>query len=147
MQPSATDWMSAVASVFGALVGIVALVAIFGFRKQIALHSRQLKLDLENVYVARYWQVMDDLAASGDDEAESRHIDRYLKLAEDQCDLRARRRITKSTWLYWKAGIVDQLIEERFSNVVHDTPSRNLQHIRKLQGDSDYDPPRTRTSN
>src|SRR4051812_13156318 len=105
--PTITDWISAGAGVLAAAVGVFALLALLGVRRQIALQRRQLKLDLENVYVGRYWQVMDDLAGATR-RTRSRHIWRYIQLSEDQCDLRARGRITGSTWRYWRNGILEQ---------------------------------------
>jgi len=143
---SVTDWISAIATAIAAVVGVAALVAIFGVRKQIALHSRQMKLDLENVYVARYWQVMDDLAASKGADTKRRHILRYLQLSEDQCDLRARRRITNSTWRYWRSGIVEQLADVEFAGTVLASPAHLLDHVRKLAADPTYEPERIRAA-
>lgn len=141
MEPSVTDWISAVSSVAAVAVGLGALVAVFAVRKQIKLQRRQLKLDLENVYLSRYWQIMDDLALVGADvEARQLHILRYLRLSEDQCDLQARRRVTESTWRYWRVGILEQLSEADFRVALQAAPAELFDHLRRLAGDPEYDP-------
>jgi hypothetical protein len=82
---------------------------------------------------------MDDLA-----EVSKRfrpvQIGRYLRLSEDQCDLRARKRITNSTWLYWRDGIVEQLADPDFQVALQDAPPSLYDHLRRLSADSSYDP-------
>lgn len=139
--PSVTDWISAVASSLGVIVAGGALWAIAGVRKQIALQRKQLKLDLENVYVARYWAIMDDLDDTSPDSDKRRvHIGRYLRLSEDQCDLRARKRITESTWNYWRSGIAEQLTTVEFQQELDAQRADLFDHVRRLSADSSYDP-------
>lgn len=139
--PLVTDWISAVASIIGTIVAAGALWAIFGVRRQIALQRRQLKLDLEHVYVGRYWSIMDDLMAAPTGSADRRHhIERYLRLSEDQCDLRARKRITTSTWHYWRQGIAEQLAEDETREVLLAQRDDLLEHLRRLTADANYDP-------
>lgn len=57
--PSVTDWISAVSSLMGAVVAGGALWAVVEVRTQIRLQRKQLKLDVENVYVNRYRSIMD----------------------------------------------------------------------------------------
>ena len=140
MAPSVTDWISAVSSALAVVVGVFALVAVFGVRKQVRLQRRQLKLDLENVYVTRYWQVMDDLASASIGQVRRGHIARYLRLSEDQCDLRPRRRITKSTWTYWRDGIVEQLKDAEFAAGLEEARSDLFDHLRRLIDNPKYDP-------
>lgn len=139
--PLITDWISAASSLIGALVAVGALWAIAGVKKQISLQRRQLKLDLEHVYVSRYWTIMDDLIAApvGSSDREI-HIERYLRLSEDQCDLRARKRITNSTWRYWRTGILEQLADEATRMVLEEQRSDSFVHLRRLSQVATYDP-------
>lgn len=146
--PLITDWISAIAAIFGALVGVGALVAVLAVRKQVKLQRKQLKLDLENVYLVRYWAIMDDLLTSKPESVDRRrHIARYLRLSEDQCDLRYRGRITASTWNYWRLGMLEQLGDPEFSRVFNGGPPDLFDHLRGLERSAVYDPAASRPAN
>jgi hypothetical protein len=91
--------------------------------------------------VGRYWSIMDDLMAAPVGSVERRrHIERYLRLSEDQCDLRARKRITTSTWRYWRMGITEQLAEDEVREVLSAQRPDLFDHLRQLGKDANYDP-------
>jgi hypothetical protein len=138
--PSVTDWISAISSSLAVLASLVALVAVFGVRKQVKLQRRQMKLELENVYVTRYWQIMDDLGRAPKGNVRNIDIERYLRLSEDQCDLRARHRITGSTWRYWRSGILEQLTDVEFGEGLAQARIDLFDHLRKLSINPSYDP-------
>jgi len=94
------DWISAGASAVAAVVSVVAVFGLFDVRRQLGLQRQQLHRDLENLYVARYWTIMDKIAEcellTASDAVAPRRIAirSYLRLSEHECDLRAADRVT-----------------------------------------------------
>ncbi|MDI5975993.1 hypothetical protein [Amycolatopsis magusensis] len=74
--------------------------------------KRQRLRQFETVYVQRYWALMDRLSLDAlrgepvgdlvDDD--QRAVRAYLRLCEDQLDLRRRGWLSASTWLIWAEG-------------------------------------------
>ncbi|MEW1981222.1 hypothetical protein AB0333_09880 [Citricoccus sp. NPDC079358] len=145
-QPLWTDVLSTWASVVSAVVAIVAVVGVFMVRRQIMLQRRQMHHDLENLYVARYWDVMDRLAESRSADSSANRAKRrlaleaYLRLSEDECDLRAHDRITDETWSFWKDGILASLAKSEISDLLSESEPTELTHLRELQRDPGYEP-------
>jgi hypothetical protein len=110
--------VQAIASVVTA-IGIV--IAVVGLRQT----QRQRLRQFEALYVKRYWELMDrlSLAALKEDRTSSvvdedqRAIRAYLRLCEDQLELRREGWISSATWLVWAEGIMNQLMRCPFDEV------------------------------
>ncbi|WP_449372015.1 hypothetical protein [Arthrobacter psychrolactophilus] len=98
------------AQIITAAALIIALFQIVGDRTQ-RLRER------ENLYVQRYWQLLDAMSPSLYEEGElalDSPTDRraclsYLRLCEDQLNLRRSGFITDRTWKIWKDGMNTQV--------------------------------------
>lgn len=146
-EPLWTDVLSAWSSLASALIGLAALAAIIVVGVQIRLQRTQLHRDLENMYVARYWAIMDRLAESEllpREEGVKRRaiaIRSYLRLCEDECDLRAANRVTDDTWWEWLDGMRTQLAEQDFREELESAPADQFVNLRKLvTSDLDFEP-------
>jgi hypothetical protein len=146
-EPLWTDVLSAWSSLASALIGLAALAAVIVVGVQIRLQRTQLHRDLENMYVARYWSIMDQLAESDllpPEEGSNRRtiaIRSYLRLSEDECDLRAANRVTDDTWWEWLAGMRTQLAEPGFREALESAPADQFVNLRKLvTSDLDFEP-------
>ncbi|MDJ0457731.1 hypothetical protein PUN71_011005 [Arthrobacter sp. NQ7] len=72
--------------------------------------------DFENLYVQRYWNLMDNFEgdawteALGDDQqsADKARVNAYLHLCEDELDLRRNGFVSTKTWDIWADGIGSQ---------------------------------------
>jgi hypothetical protein len=72
--------------------------------------------DFENLYVQRYWNLMDNFEgdarteASTDDHqsADKVRVNAYLHLCEDELDLRRNAFVSTKTWEIWADGINSQ---------------------------------------
>ncbi|MDE0547432.1 hypothetical protein [Microbacterium sp. C7(2022)] len=133
-----TDVLSAWSSLASALIGLAALAAVVVVGVQIRLQRTQLHRELENMYVAHYWAIMDQLAES---ELSPRReglkrralaIRSYLRLSGDECDLRAANRVTDDTWPEWLAGMRTQLAEPGFREALDSAPQDQFRNLRKL---------------
>jgi hypothetical protein len=102
-------WLEPVA--WGAAV-IGLIVAYLAVR---AAHL-QRRRQFETIYVQRYWALMDQLsieALKGNPRptislADQRVIRSYLRLCEDELELRQEGWISRETWAIWKTGITAQ---------------------------------------
>jgi hypothetical protein len=149
-EPLWTDVLSAWSSLASALIGLAALAAVIVVGVQIRLQRTQLHRDLENMYVARYWTIMDQLAESEllpRGKAARRRvlaIRAYLRLSEDECDLRAVNRVTDDTWREWLAGMRTQLAEPSFRDELESSPGDQFRNLRRLvDSDEDFEPSRS----
>lgn len=105
-----------IASVLLQLVTAGAIVfAVF----QVVGSRTQRHREFENLYVQRYWALLDRMSLqlytgstrrrlSGQDK-DKRVIHDYLRLCEDELDLRREGFITDRTWEIWSKGILAQL--------------------------------------
>lgn len=141
--PMWTDALGAWSALASAIVGALALVAIVIVGTQIRLQRTQLHRDLENMYVARYWSIMDRIADSEllpTGEAERQRnlaIRSYLRLSEDECDLRAADRVTNDTWRFWLDGIRGQLDDPEFRDALESAPHDQFLNLRRLVSEPD----------
>lgn len=92
--------------------------------------------EFENLYVQRYWTILDDMSdafylhasqAAQETESDKRLIVAYLRLCEDEIDIRRQGFVTDRTWAIWADGICTQLEEEpykrAFKEIQSDLPS------------------------
>ncbi|MCC9068628.1 hypothetical protein [Arthrobacter cryoconiti] len=111
--------VSAIASVLTALAVIFAIMQLVTARKQ---RHREFEL----VYVQRYWSIVDRLSfdigveipVAGLNETDAKLCLQYLRLCEDELDLRKRRFVTDETWEIWKQGIRFQVARKPFAELM-----------------------------
>lgn len=136
--PLWTDALASWSTFASAIIGLLALAAIVSVGYQLRLQRTQIHRDLENLYIERYWTIMDALAnaelATPDERSVRRDIAirAYLQLSEDECDLRAADRVTDETWREWRAGIRAQLESPEFRAALDAFPEDRLSNLRKL---------------
>lgn len=99
---------------FSTVVQTLTALAIIFAAWQLLFHNRQMHREFENLYVERYWVLMDkrsaDFALKGRMRKEDGPIVRgYLQLCEDEIDLRRLGRITDNTWQFWSGATLDQV--------------------------------------
>lgn len=96
-----TATVTAIAAVFIAGIGII--LTMLQLRRQ----TRQLKLELGNLYLMRYWQIDDDLLISiKGTEDHGRHRHRYLRLCEDEFEAAGRKWLESGQWAVWHEWLV-----------------------------------------
>ena len=101
------------------LTAVASLVAIIVAIVQLSQLRKQRIRDFEDLFVQRYWAIMDSLSLKAiecdapDDRAveadDRRAVMAYLRLSEDELELRAERWVSPDTWEQWRAGIASQL--------------------------------------
>ena len=122
---------------------VTATAAIFAVFQLVAVRTQRHR-DFENLYVQRYWQLLDrmpdrlylnhEISAPNPDEL--RLAVAYLRLCEDEVDLRKQGFITDRTWTIWSEGILAQLQGTIYENALaehsHLLPSlTKFAHTRK----------------
>jgi hypothetical protein len=103
------------ATVIAVIVGVVTVRAAYLQRRR----------QFETIYVQRYWTLIDKLsleALRGRAQPQIRVIDQqivrsYLRLCEDELELRKAGWITSDTWEIWETGIRAQLKRWPFCQV------------------------------
>lgn len=110
---------------------------------------------VEDVYVARYWSLLDRLdprtlrGLDGNDlgKEEELAIRLYFRLSEDQADLRAQSWVSDDTWRDWSGAISSQMSRSPFSRLWEETREDSaagrdysFTHLRQLSQNADYDP-------
>lgn len=96
------DWVLLVSTVFT----IAAAVSVWGIIFQIIGERRARHREFENMYVQRYWDLMNSLPIRfvqghedySPNDNQSIALCNYLLLCEDELDLRAQGFITDKTW-------------------------------------------------
>ncbi|MFD3456756.1 hypothetical protein ACFWVC_31845 [Streptomyces sp. NPDC058691] len=112
---------------------------------------------VEDVYVARYWTLLDKMSPSTLRGARVEDLDQkavirlYFRLSEDEADLRAQGWVSKDTWHIWSSSIHSQLHRQPFEHLWNETLEDSdagheyqFTHLRRLWHDSNYDPAPTR---
>lgn len=116
-------------------VGVAIWVAV----SQLGSQNRQQHREFENMYVQRYWVIIDRFSAdyrlrgrrtqlSDNDRLACQS---YLQLCEDEVDLFEAGRITAETWKIWKSGIDSMLEEEHFRQILAATSEEIYQTLRR----------------
>ncbi|SNX64809.1 hypothetical protein SAMN06272735_6637 [Streptomyces sp. TLI_55] len=148
------EWLSLGITVLAAFVA--SGVAIWQVRTQ---RVRQF----EDVYVARYWSLLDRLSlpalrgvdgrgeGGADADRDTAAIRLYFRLSEDEADLRAQGWVSDETWGDWGGAIHAQMHRPPFDRVWAETLQDSdagrdygFVHLRRLWHDAAYDPPPTR---
>ena len=109
------------------ITAITTLAALFVAIGQLYLLGKQRRRDFEDLFVQRYWTIMDRLTMetieckpSKDRRVlpeDRRAVIAYLRLCEDELDLRAQNWVSADTWRIWHAGIASQLKRWPFDEV------------------------------
>lgn len=115
----ALETISAVVSALTVAAILFALIQLLTARKQ---RHREFEL----VYVQRYWQIIDGLSFDIGTEVSMESLTvhdlrlcmQYLRLCEDELDLRKRQFITDETWDIWAPGIKWQLNRQPFAQLM-----------------------------
>lgn len=94
---------------------------------QLGSLRKQRRRTFEDFYVERYWKVMDNLsleAVKGEVAKDTwvlpedeKAVLAYLRLSEDELDLRAKGWISTSTWHLWWGGVQVQLSRAPFKKI------------------------------
>lgn len=108
---------------------LTAAAAIFAGFQLLAARTQRHR-DFENLYVQRYWQILDRMPdrlylnheIPAPDSDERRLAVAYLRLCEDEVDLRKQGYITDRTWAIWSDGILAQLQGTVYVNVLAEHP-------------------------
>ncbi|MEQ4611613.1 hypothetical protein ABMX48_37445 [Streptomyces cavourensis] len=136
--------------------GVIALCALF-HSSRVAAKARVKTI--EDAYIARYWQILErfpSCALVGEEKAdgaacdgeELRAVRLYLRLCEDELELRELGWVSTETWEQWRLGIRAQLnqwpVADEWTRI-RDGQRAPTQFtlLRKLDGDRTYDPHRT----
>lgn len=137
-----TDVWGTVSDIVAAVFTLAATAGVFLVLWQIQLQRKQLHRDLENMYIERYWVILDRLEESeAGTPANDRAVKAYLSLCEDQCDMRAQDRVTDETWKIWGPSIFQQIHEPVFAASLTEQPDDLFLQIRTmLNYGEDYDP-------
>ena len=81
--------------------------------------SKQRRRDFENLFVQRYWKIMDDLSLEAIEcttpdggvvsSSDKKAVIAFLTLSQDELDLRAQRWISADTWELCRVGLTTHL--------------------------------------
>ena len=137
MTQNITSWIMTLSLFFGAMT--------------LKTAQRQRLRQWETLYVQRYWSLMDKLslpALRGDpstdvEEGDQRVARAYLRLCEDQLELREQGWITNTTWRVWSTGMELQLRRWPFNVVwaeVRDADTHEFTLLRRLEQTAGWDP-------
>nr|WP_059195493.1 hypothetical protein [Streptomyces antibioticus] len=142
------EWLSLVITVLAAFAA--SGTAIWQVRTQ---RVRQF----EDVYVARYWSLLDRMSlhalrgVDAGDADDTTAIRLYFRHSEDEADLRAQGWVSDETWGEWGGAIHAQMHRPPFDRVWAETlldsdagRDYGFVHLRRLWHDAAYDPPSTR---
>ena len=92
---------------------VVAAIGLLLTAQQLRIQNRQRLLELGNFYIARYWQIDDDLLLTKrTDEAHKGHRHRYLRLCEDEYDAARAKWLDSEQWAIWHMGLVGERSRE-----------------------------------
>ncbi|PSK71145.1 hypothetical protein C6W96_18335 [Streptomyces sp. CS149] len=135
---------------------IITLVAAMAASAVAIWQARTQRVrQVEDVYVARYWSLLDRLdprtlrGLDGHDlcREEELAIRLYFRLSEDQADLRAQSWVSDDTWRDWSGAISSQMNRPPFDRLWEQTcedsdagRDYSFEHLRRISRDADYDP-------
>lgn len=131
------EWVNLVVQIVTAAAIIFAVMQLVGARTQ--QHR-----EFENLYVQRYWKLLDEMSLSlyeGKSVTPSTPADRrvilgYLRLCEDELDLRGQGFVTDRTWNIWAEGIQAQVRSAPYSSMLAGLDSSELPALRRFADDS-----------
>lgn len=135
------EWAGVVAQLATPVALIFAALQLIGARA--AKHR-----DFENLYVQRYWNLMDAFegnpwTVTSVDDLEKRdqsRISAYLQLCEDELDLRRNGFISTKTWGIWVDGMKSQCDLPAYRDALNRMDSAELPALRDFLDNKKYDP-------
>ncbi|WP_018773950.1 hypothetical protein [Arthrobacter sp. 131MFCol6.1] len=104
--------------------------------------------DFENLYVQRYWNLMDRFdgnpwtASSIDDlvDSDRSRVSAYLQLCEDELDLRRNGFISTKTWGIWVDGMKSQCARPAYKEALNSMEPGELPALRDFIDNGNEDP-------
>lgn len=128
------EWFSRALELITAVAIVFAVLQLVGDRAQ--RHR-----EFENLYVQRYWALLDRMSyelycGSGSESKEDlRTVIAYLRLCEDEIDLRQQGFVSDQTWRIWAWGIREQLKQKPYHDQLKLTAADELKSLRKFLSD------------
>lgn len=127
---------------------IVTALAVFLALLQLTQGRTAKHRDFENLYVQRYWNLMDSFegnpwtATSVDDliERDRSRVSAYLQLCEDELDLRRNGFISTKTWEIWADGMKSQCARPAYKDALNAMELSELPALRDFIANSNEDP-------
>lgn len=107
------------------IAAVVTAVGVLLAALSIRASQRQRLRSFEAFYVERYWSLMDSLSLEAikldpnyeRDDSDEKAVRSYIRLCEDECELRKKGWIADATWKIWTEGMKDQLLREPFVQI------------------------------
>lgn len=138
---SGWEWANVVAQFATMFAVVFAILQLIGARA--AKHR-----DFENLYVQRYWNLMDRFdgnpwgAPSVDDlvDSDKSLVTAYLQLCEDELDLRRNGYISTKTWGIWVDGMKSQCARPAYKDALGAMKPAELPALRNFLGNGNSDP-------
>lgn len=128
---SGMEWFSRALELITAVAIVFAVLQLVGDRAQ--RHR-----EFENLYVQRYWSLLDRMSdelysGSGNESKEdARTIIAYLRLCEDEIDLRQQGFVSDQTWKIWAWGITEQMEQKPYRDQLKLMAADELTSLRKF---------------
>lgn len=127
---------------------LTAIAIVFAF-SQLLTARKQRHREFELVYVQRYWQIIDGLSFDISTEVSMESLQphdlrlcmQYLRLCEDELDLRKRQFITDETWEIWAPGIAWQLNRQPFAQLKDTEVAHAFELLPNFIGESEISDP------
>lgn len=127
------EWANVVAQFATVIAVVFAILQLIGARA--AKHR-----DFENLYVQRYWNLMDSFLGDPWTASSVRQLPRrdrsrimaYLQLCEDELDLRRNGFVSTKTWGMWTDGMISQCSRPAYADAIRNLPVDELPALRKF---------------
>lgn len=137
--PDVVLYAANVATVITALAVVLALLSFVG-------EKQQRHREFENLYVQRYWSLLDSmsdafrLTSQVTESHDLRVADDYLRLCEDQIDIRRMGLVTHKTWSFWGPSILEAIHSAPYEDLLAAAGSSAFPGLRGFMrsGDDPY---------
>lgn len=138
------EWLEVTSKFFS----IATFVAVFFAVSQLIASRVAKHRDFENLYVQRYWNLMDRFegnpwtASSVDDldGSDKSRVTAYLQLCEDELDLRRNGFISTKTWGIWADGMMSQCARPAYKEALNAMEPAELPALREFLENGNEDP-------
>lgn len=125
------EWANVIAQFATMFAVVFAILQLIGARA--AKHR-----DFENLYVQRYWNLMDGFRGNPWTAMSIRQLPRrdrsrvmaYLQLCEDELDLRRNGFVSTKTWGIWSDGMTSQCSLPAYADAIRNLPKEELPALR-----------------
>lgn len=131
-----------------AIEAVTAIAVVFAVGQLVGDRTQRHR-EFENLYVQRYWALLDrmsdELYYGGNDVVAGGELDKrtkvaYLRLCEDEIDLRAQGFVTDKTWKIWGWGIESQIKQRPYLDQLKAMGQDELPSLRAYLEDPNKDP-------